>query len=78
MLSPEIIKIATNVRKTKDLFNLISISLLERKHCSIVVIPMNTGTLERLVPLAFGSLFTYFAANQKTAPGQPTLDSIIG
>lgn len=76
-LNPEIIKIATIVKTTKDLFNLVSISLFESKHSDVVVIPMNTGVLERLVPLVFGSLFTYFAANQKTAPGQASLDLLI-
>ncbi|MCM8759807.1 MAG: type I 3-dehydroquinate dehydratase [Candidatus Omnitrophica bacterium] len=76
-LNPDIIKIATSIRTTKDLFNLVSVSFSVSKNSKVVVVPMNTTLVERLVPLAFGSLFTYFTASQKTAPGQPLLGSII-
>ncbi|MCX7705712.1 MAG: type I 3-dehydroquinate dehydratase [bacterium] len=75
-LNPSIIKIATLVKTTKDLFRLVSIALSQKTHRGFVLVPMGCGTLERLVPLAFGSLFTYFATNQKTAPGQPAFKDL--
>ncbi|MCM8825182.1 MAG: type I 3-dehydroquinate dehydratase [Candidatus Omnitrophica bacterium] len=75
--NPDIIKLATVVKTKKDLFNLVSIFVLRKRKFDVVIVPMGAGILERIVPIAFGSLFTYFAAEQKTAPGQPSLDQIF-
>lgn len=73
----DIVKIATAVNSEKDLFTLISILMEIKNKIPAVVIPMKVDFLQRLVPLAFGSLFTYVALSDKTAPGQPTLNEII-
>ena len=69
----DIVKIATFVKKEIDLLNLISVLVSEKKRIDIAVIPMGKGTFERLIPLAFGGIFTYFAAEEKTAPSQPSM-----
>ena len=71
-----IFKIATVVRNKKDLMNLITLAYLSTKGIFVVAVPMGTGVLERIVPLAFGSIFTYVAIEKKTAPGQPFLTDL--
>mgnify|MGYP000897532861 CR=1 FL=1 len=76
-LNADIVKIATFLKKEDDLFTLISVINKQRKRIPIVVIPMGSNILQRLVPIAFGSQFTYVALNKKTAPGQPDIREII-
>ncbi len=70
MLRPDIIKVAANVRSGTDLLTLISFTSRYAKKFPLVVIPMGVPACCRLIPLYFGSLFTYISLGKKTAPGQ--------
>lgn len=76
-LNVDIVKIATLLKRENDLFTLVSVINRQRKRIPIVVIPMGSSILQRLVPIAFGSQFTYVSLNKKTAPGQPDIMDII-
>ncbi|MDD3725901.1 MAG: type I 3-dehydroquinate dehydratase [Candidatus Ratteibacteria bacterium] len=69
-LKPDIIKIATRANTPDELFTLLSFTYKYSKSSPLVVTPMGTSLVERLVPLSLGSLFTYIAFTTETAPGQ--------
>jgi 3-dehydroquinate dehydratase I len=75
-LKPDIIKVAVRVNSPEELFELMSFTYYYSKKFSLVVAPMGTSLIERLMPLSLGSLFTYAAMDETTAPGQPSLDSL--
>jgi len=68
----DIIKIATKVNSQKHLFTLTKISYEYSKKIKLIVVPMDVSLYERLIPLAFGSLFSYVSINKKTSPNQPS------
>ena len=76
-LRADIIKIATSVRKSSELLRLLEFTSKYGSRNPLVVTPMNVSFVERLIPLTFGSLFTYAALNTPTAPGQPSYAEII-
>ncbi len=76
-LGADIVKIAVMAKEENDLFTLISVLIKQGKKIPMVVIPMGSNFLQRLVPLAFGSQFTYAAFDKKTAPGQPLVSEIM-
>ncbi len=69
-LNPDIIKIATSVRSAEDMLTLLSFTHRYSSKIPLVVIPMGVPAVERLVPIYFGSLFTYVSLEKQTAPGQ--------
>lgn len=69
-LHPDIIKVATLVRSKKELLTLLDFTYRYAGRFPLVVIPMGVPVLERLMPLPFGSLFTYVSLDKMTAPGQ--------
>lgn len=75
-LKPDIIKIAVKVCSDKEFFTLLSFTHKYSKKTSLVITPMDVSPVERLMPLYFGSLFTYVSLGRATAPGQPSLDSL--
>ncbi|MCM8769009.1 MAG: type I 3-dehydroquinate dehydratase [Candidatus Omnitrophica bacterium] len=70
-LKGDILKIAVKVNQPRELLRLLEFTVRYGQVYPVVVIPMGTELLERLMPLFFGSAFTYVAASSKTAPGQP-------
>lgn len=76
-LRADIVKIAVRIKEEKDLFVLITVLIKQKKKTPMVVIPMGSSFLQRLVPVAFGSQFTYAAFSNKTAPGQPKARELI-
>ncbi|HOK56134.1 MAG TPA: type I 3-dehydroquinate dehydratase [bacterium] len=68
----DMVKIATKVLTEKHLFTLTELSYNYSKKIGLIVIPMATSLYKRLIPLFFGSSFTYVALNKKTAPSQPS------
>jgi len=75
-LEPDIIKIASKVCSEKELFVLMAFTHKYSKKTPLAIAPMDVSPLERLMPLYFGSLFTYVSLGRATAPGQPSLDSL--
>jgi len=73
----DMIKVAVKTENEKELFQLCQFVLLAKKSLPVIVIPMASGVIERLTPLAFGSVFTYVALIEKTAPGQPVLSDLL-
>jgi len=69
-LKPDIIKVATKVNSPDELFTLLYFTYNFSKRHKLVITPMGVSFIERLIPLYFGSLFTYISFNTKTAPGQ--------
>ncbi|MCS7180194.1 MAG: type I 3-dehydroquinate dehydratase, partial [bacterium] len=67
-----IVKIATKVKNEKHLFTLLDLTYQYSKKLDLVVIPMGVSIYERLIPIIFGSIFTYVSINKRTAPSQPT------
>lgn len=76
-LKPDIIKIATMVNTPDELFTLISFAYKYSKNFPLVITPMGVSFIERLIPLYFGSLFTYISFNTKTASGQISYKEIF-
>jgi 3-dehydroquinate dehydratase-1 len=76
-LKADMVKIAVIAKEEKSLFRLITIINKQKKNIPMIVIPMGSNLLQRLVPLAFGCQFTYAAFNKKTGPGQPEIREII-
>jgi len=72
-MKPDIIKIATRASSPRELFTLISLTFNHSKKNRLVITPMGVSPVERLMPLCFGSLFTYVSLDKKTAPGQLSL-----
>lgn len=70
--SADFLKIATKINSSKNLFNLIKITYEYSKKIKIITIPMGVSLCERLIPLAFGSQFSYVSFSKKTAPSQPS------
>jgi len=66
----DIVKVAARVNNSHDLFRLLSFTFSASSRNEVVVTPMGTDPLGRLSPLLFGSLFTYAAFGEPTAPGQ--------
>lgn len=66
----DIIKIATKVKSKKNLFDLIHLTYRYSEKIPLVITPMDVSPIERLIPLAFGSLLTYVSLKKPTAPGQ--------
>jgi 3-dehydroquinate dehydratase-1 len=75
-LHPGIIKIAVSVRSESDLFTLAAFTRRYSGEYPLVVIPMGVPAVERLIPLSFGSLFTYVSIDKQTAPGQITCKTL--
>lgn len=69
-LQPGIIKMAASVRSKDELFTLLAFTCRYADEFPLVVIPMGVPAVERLMPLYFGSLFTYVSLEKQTAPGQ--------
>ncbi|MCM8785286.1 MAG: type I 3-dehydroquinate dehydratase [Candidatus Omnitrophica bacterium] len=66
------IKIATKITTKKHLFTLIEFTYRYSKKTNLIVVPMGGNIYERLIPLVFGSFFTYVHLNKKVAPCQPS------
>lgn len=66
----DIVKVAARVNSSHDLFRLLTFTLSASSRKEVVVTPMGTDPLGRLSPLLFGSLLTYAAFGEPTAPGQ--------
>jgi 3-dehydroquinate dehydratase I len=77
-LKPDIVKIATSVRSEKDMFTLFSFTHYYSNKIPLVIIPMGVTAIERLIPLYFGSLFTYVSLERQTAPGQISYKMMTG
>ncbi|MCM8777207.1 MAG: type I 3-dehydroquinate dehydratase [Candidatus Omnitrophica bacterium] len=75
-LKPDIIKIATDVNSPDELLTLLFFTHTYSKSFPVVITPMGVSFIERLIPLYFGSLFTYISFNTKTAPGQVSYKEI--
>jgi len=77
-LKCDILKIATKVNSPDDLLLLLNFSnsFLDNKRISVIITPMGVSIMERLMPLYFGSLFTYVSLVKSTAPGQPSYSEI--
>ena len=77
-LKCDILKIATKVNSPEELLLLLnfSSSFLDNKRISAIITPMSVSVMERLMPLYFGSLFTYVSLTKSTAPGQPSYAEI--
>jgi 3-dehydroquinate dehydratase-1 len=73
----DMIKIATNVTTKKHIFTLTELTYKYSKKMDLIVIPMGTSIYERIIPLFFGSKFTYVSLNKKTAPSQPSYFEIL-
>jgi len=73
----DMIKVAVKTENEKELFQLCQFVLLAKKSLPVIAIPMGTRIIERLTPLAFGSVFTYVGLIEKTAPGQPVLSDLL-
>jgi 3-dehydroquinate dehydratase-1 len=73
----DMIKIATKVSTKKHLFTLTELTYRYSKKIDLIVIPMGTSIYERIIPIFFGSKFTYVSLNKKTAPSQPSYFEII-
>ncbi|MGB9641652.1 MAG: type I 3-dehydroquinate dehydratase [Candidatus Ratteibacteria bacterium] len=73
----DMIKVAVRAETEKQLLQLCQFVLLAKKSLPVIAIPMGTQVIERLTPLAFGSVFTYFGLVEKTAPGQPVLSDLL-
>lgn len=71
-LQGDILKVAVRVNSPGQLLNLINFTACYSQKSSLVIVPMGTSLLERVLPLSFGSLFTYAGLSQAVAPGQPT------
>lgn len=69
-LKPNIIKFATKVNSSSELFTLLSFTYNYSKKIPLVITPMGVSFIERLIPLYLGSLFTYISLEKKTASGQ--------
>ncbi len=69
-LRPDIIKVATLARSGNELLELLDFTCVHARELPLVVIPMGVPVLQRLMPVSFGSLFTYASLEKKTAPGQ--------
>ncbi|HOL22949.1 MAG TPA: type I 3-dehydroquinate dehydratase, partial [bacterium] len=76
-LKPDIIKVATRVNSSAELFTLLYFTYNFSKRHKLVITPMGVSFIERLIPLYFGSLFTYISFNTKTAPGQISYKEIF-
>ncbi|MCX8082986.1 MAG: type I 3-dehydroquinate dehydratase [bacterium] len=76
-LKPDIIKIATKVNGSDELFDLLSFTHKYSKKFPLVIMPMGVSFIERLIPLYLGSLFTYISFTAKTAPGQISYKEIF-
>ncbi|MCM8833332.1 MAG: type I 3-dehydroquinate dehydratase [Candidatus Omnitrophica bacterium] len=72
----DIVKVATKIKTKKHLFTLMELTYRYSKKINLVVIPMEGNIYERLLPLIFGSFFTYVHLNKKVAPGQPSFFEI--
>jgi len=70
------LKIATKINSTKNLFTLLELSYKYSKKMKLVIIPMGVSYIERLIPLFFGSQFTYLSISKKTAPNQPSYSEL--
>lgn len=75
-LGADIFKIATRVRSSYDFAVLLTFLAQKDKDAGVIVIPMGTRVLERIVPLYLGSLFTYVFWTVCTASGQPSFKEI--
>ncbi len=71
-LKGDILKVAVRINSPGQLLKLINFTACYSQKSSLVIIPMGTSLLERIVPLSFGSLFTYAGLSRAVAPGQPT------
>jgi len=69
-LKPDIIKFATKVNSSSELFTLLSFTYNYSKKLPLIITPMGVSFIERLIPLYLGSLFTYISLEKKTASGQ--------
>ncbi|MCM8829836.1 MAG: type I 3-dehydroquinate dehydratase [Candidatus Omnitrophica bacterium] len=76
-LKPDIIKIATKVNSPNELLTLLLFTFTYSKSFPVVITPMGVSFIERLIPLYFGSLFTYISFNTKTASGQISYKKIL-
>ncbi|MCM8808159.1 MAG: type I 3-dehydroquinate dehydratase [Candidatus Omnitrophica bacterium] len=72
----EFVKICTKVNSSKHLFTLIKLTYEYSKKMKLIIVPMNVSVCERLIPLAFGSHFTYVSFSKKLSPCQPTYSDI--
>jgi len=75
-MKPDIIKIATKVASQQELFTLLSFTYHYSSKFPLVITPMGVSIVERLMPLYFGSLFTYVFLEKQTAPGQININAV--
>ena len=75
-LKPDILKIATKIDSKKSLLTILKFTYHYSKKVPLVITPMGVSVVERLIPLYFGSIFTYVSAGKKTAPSQPSYKQI--
>ncbi len=72
-IGADIVKFACKTATPDQLVALLWFTRRYSGKTPLVVTPMGAGPLERLMPLSFGSLFTYVSLRESTAPGQLSL-----
>lgn len=73
----DFVKIATKVNSQKNLFDLIFLTYKYSKKIPLIITPMGVSPIERLIPISFGSLFTYVFLSKSTALGQLSYDDFL-